>query len=72
MVKDFSSNVSKSTSIEIIILSIFGSGIVLIYIFVWLPYLRSLNSKVWRTKGMLNMIPLDVITKHPTLKNAFI
>jgi hypothetical protein len=28
--------------------------------------------KIWRTKGMLNMIPMEIITKHETLKNAFI
>ena len=27
----------------------------------WRPYLNNLNNNIWRTKGMLNMIPIDVI-----------
>ncbi|KAL4459259.1 hypothetical protein ABPG73_001296 [Tetrahymena malaccensis] len=72
MVSNFSSLLTQTQNIEIIILSIFITVIVIIFFLVWLPYLRSLSNKIWRTKGMLNMIPIDVITKHDSLKNAFI
>ena len=45
--------------------------IVFIYIFIWAPYLQNLSSKIWRTKGMLNMIPMDIISKNENLKNMF-
>ena len=46
--------------------------IAFIYIFVWLPYLRNLSQKIWRTKGMLNMIPIDIVSKNENLKNIFV
>jgi len=42
-----------------------------IFIFVWTPYLRNLKNKIWRTKGMLNMIPIEIIKENDKLKKAF-
>ncbi|EAR83935.1 PAS domain S-box protein (macronuclear) [Tetrahymena thermophila SB210] len=56
---------------EIIIFSIYIVIILIVFIFIWIPYLNGLNIKIWRTKGMLNMIPMDVINKNDQLKNAF-
>ncbi|EGR30230.1 PAS domain S-box family protein [Ichthyophthirius multifiliis] len=55
---------------EIILFSIFISIFLLIFSFVWIPYLSGLSIKIWRTKGMLNMIPINIITKYDTLKQA--
>ena len=44
---------------------------ILIFWFVWRPYLKSLNNKIWRTKGMLSMIPTDIMKKYENLRNAF-
>lgn len=66
-----SSYMSDFQQIEKIKFSVFIVGIFLIFLLLWLPYLRSLNNKIWRTKGMLNMIPMDIITKHQNLKKAF-
>eukprot|EP01017_Pseudomicrothorax_dubius_P051294 TRINITY_DN9844_c0_g1_i1.p1 TRINITY_DN9844_c0_g1~~TRINITY_DN9844_c0_g1_i1.p1 ORF type:complete len:214 (+),score=52.27 TRINITY_DN9844_c0_g1_i1:41-643(+) len=44
----------------------------LIFLAAWGPYMGSLSSKIWRTKGMLNMIPMDLITKNETLKAKFL
>jgi len=57
--------------IEQIMFSVFIVVIILVFFFIWSPYLESLNNKIWRTKGMLNMIPVDIITKHKNLKEAF-
>ena len=46
--------------------------IAILFIFVWTPYLKNLSNKIWRTKGMLKMIPLEIITKNENLKNAFL
>lgn len=44
----------------------------LIFFFIWIPYLKRLKEKIFRTKGMLNMIPMNIITKNESLKNEFI
>jgi len=38
---------------------------------VWLRYLSQLNVKIWRTKGLLNLIPMRIITANDLLKNEF-
>lgn len=38
----------------------------------WRPYIKSLNEKIFRTKGMLNMIPLEIIMKSDNLKEKFL
>jgi hypothetical protein len=39
---------------------------------VWLPYLDELNVKIWKTKGLLNLIPIRVVKDNDMLKNEFI
>jgi hypothetical protein len=38
---------------------------------VWRRYLNNLNVKIWRTKGLLNLIPMRIITSNDLLKNEF-
>mmetsp|Transcript_16936 Transcript_16936/g.1515 ORF Transcript_16936/g.1515 Transcript_16936/m.1515 type:complete len:97 (-) Transcript_16936:34-324(-) len=59
-----------NSSIGTIKFIIFMVIIVLIFIIVWTPYLKSLNNKIWRTKGMLNMIPIDIIIRNEKLRSA--
>jgi hypothetical protein len=42
----------------------FISLVSILYLVLWLPYLADLNMKIWRTKGMLNMIPMSTIIKN--------
>mgnify|MGYP006928492514 FL=1 len=42
--------------------------VIVFYVVLWLPYLKDLNMKIWRTKGMLNMIPMQIITQNDRLK----
>jgi hypothetical protein len=42
-------------------LILFIAIMILIFIFAWIPYLKSINTQIWRTKGMLNMIPIEII-----------
>lgn len=46
----------------------FGVLVTILYIVIWKPYLIKLNMKIWRTKGMLNMIPMSMINKNEKLK----
>jgi hypothetical protein len=53
----------------------YGIFILLCFIvfgFLWVPYMKKLNRKIIRTKGMLNMIPLEFILHNENLKNAFL
>jgi|JI6StandDraft_1071083.scaffolds.fasta_scaffold05710_10 hypothetical protein len=43
-----------------------------LFVAAWLPFLRKLNSKVWMTKGMLNMIPLNLVSSNSKLKGQLI
>lgn len=62
---------SSNLQIDEIKFSVFIVVIFAIFIFVWTPYLRNLKNKIWRTKGMLNMIPIDIIKENDKLKKAF-
>lgn len=43
-----------------------------VFVILWLPYRKNLGDKIFRTKGMLNMIPMEIITKNESLKNTFL
>ncbi len=47
--------------IENIKISIFIIIVILVYIILWYPYLGNLSHKIWQTKGMLKMIPNEII-----------
>ena len=69
---DITTFLTGRSKFETIIFSVFIVVILGVFFVIWIPYLSSLNIKIWRTKGMLNMIPMEVIMKYDTLKNAFI
>lgn len=58
-------------NVERIRFTIFILGSIAIFFFIWTPYLKKVRNNIWRTKGMLNMIPMDLITKNENLKNLF-
>lgn len=45
-------------------LLIFFLIIFIIFLGLWIPYLNTLMMKIWRTKGMLNMIPMSIISNN--------
>ena len=63
--------VSDSITTERIKFAVFIVVGALMFFFVWMPYLRNLSQKIWRTKGMLNMIPMNIISRNQDLKDAF-
>jgi hypothetical protein len=52
-------------------LGIFFLCIIIIFLFLWIPYLNTLMQKIWRTKGMLNMIPMSIIKNNQDLYDQF-
>jgi len=48
--------------------AVFTFVMLVLFVAAWLPFMRSLNAMIWMTKGMLNMIPLDMITRNDKLK----
>ena len=51
--------------------SFFVIFIFLIFIFVWIPFMTNLKNNILRTKGMLNMIPMELILNNERLRNTF-
>jgi hypothetical protein len=43
-----------------------------LYLMIWRPYLNNLNNNIWRTKGMLSMIPMKAIQRNPALEKDII
>ncbi|CAD8137448.1 unnamed protein product [Paramecium pentaurelia] len=64
--------VESEQQIEKIKFSVFIIGLVFIFLFIWTPYNKEMSRQIWRTKGMLNMIPFEMIKAQETLKNAFL
>ncbi|EGR33302.1 PAS domain S-box family protein [Ichthyophthirius multifiliis] len=67
-IKQFINNQQQIMSIK---LGVFIFFLNFVFIVLWIPYQNMLSQKIWRTKGMLHMIPMDIITKDNNLKQAF-
>ncbi len=52
--------------------SVFTIVMLVLFVGAWLPFMRSLNAKIWMTKGMLNMIPLEMVSSNDKLKEQLI
>ena len=59
---------ANSQKFEMYKLGAFIVLIIFIFVGVWTPYLKNLSKKIWKTKGMLNMIPLDIIKNNSVLE----
>lgn len=68
----FQAYIDGAANFEKFKFAIFLVGLFLVFILIWVPYLRNLSNKIFRTKGMLNMIPMEIISKNENLKNLFI
>jgi len=44
----------------------------LLLLFVWLPYLEKLKQQIFRTKALLNMIPMAMLQKNKMLRDSFL
>ena len=57
-------------SIDLVIIILGIAILFFVCLFVWRPYIENLNNNIWRTKGMLSMIPMQVILENDGLKQA--
>jgi len=69
--KSFISYINFSWTTERIRFAVFVCFIFFAFLILWLPYLKGLQDKIFRTKGMLNMIPMELITKNANLRRLF-
>lgn len=66
----FSTFMTSQSSLAELKFAILISSIIIVFLFLWLPYRTNLNHQIWKTKGMLNMIPLEYLTKNEKIKKA--
>jgi ABC-type bacteriocin/lantibiotic exporter with double-glycine peptidase domain len=57
-------------TIDLVIMVLGICVVFVVCLFVWRPYIENLNNNIWRTKGMLSMIPMQVILENEGLKQA--
>jgi len=72
MLENFDDYLSRIDTLAKVKFIVFIVAAFLIFFFIWIPYLKRLKEKIFRTKGMLNMIPMNIITKNESLKTEFI
>jgi len=68
----FDDYVDTVQSQDVIILWVFVIVFTVMYLFMLLFFLRKLSGQIITTKGLLNMIPVNIIKKNKTLKKEFI
>jgi len=68
----FQDYLDSQKRIEIIKFVLFILFCFFAFFFLWQPYLKNLKDKIFRTKGMLNMIPMDIISKNEGLRVQFL
>ncbi len=56
-----SGSMSTFETLYIIIFSVFLTGVVVTYLFIWRPFEDSLNQTIYKTKNMLQIIPKEVL-----------
>ena len=58
--------------IEVLIASLGVLLAAVISFWVWRPYVSNLNNNIWRTKGMLSMIPIEVLLANENLRTTLL
>lgn len=63
-----SSNIDSNITRRLIIFIFFLVALFAIHVIFWIPLISKLSNDIWRTKSMLTMIPLNVISKIKNVK----
>ena len=71
-ISNFGTFTNQQNEIEKIKFIIFIMMVCVCFFVIWIPYLSKVKKKIWRVKGMLNMIPMDIIANNENLKVALI
>ena len=69
---EISSGINSFNNILQILLAVFICLLVVLYMFIYRPMVNQLDMQLKRTRGMLLMIPIDVIENHPSLRKTFL
>jgi len=64
----FSSQFKNALTIRLVIFILFLALLGVIYVLLWIPLVQKVNNDIWRTKSMLSMIPLGVISKIKSIR----
>jgi hypothetical protein len=48
--------------------AVFVVIVLVLFVVAWLPFLRELNARIWTAKGMLNMLPMSLVTANDKLR----
>ena len=43
---------------------------ILLYFFLWTPFVKNLKEKIWRARSMINLIPFEMIVEDKQLMKA--
>jgi len=64
----FSSQFKDSLTIRLVVFILFLALLAVLYVLLWIPLVQKVNNDIWRTKSMLSMIPLSVISKIKSIR----
>ena len=45
---------------------------ILIYVLIFIRFMKQLQSEIWETKGLLTLIPISLISSNPDLKSKYL
>lgn len=63
--------VEETTQLKVIVMLSFLFAMLFFFLTFWIPYLVRLRTELWRTDGMLILIPNDVIAHNKLLRDQF-
>ncbi|EAS07526.3 PAS domain S-box protein (macronuclear) [Tetrahymena thermophila SB210] len=65
---DFNQHITDANTSRIALFIVFNVLMFVIYFLFWLPLVSKLSRSIWRTRGMLTMIPLEVIKETKSIQ----
>eukprot|EP01017_Pseudomicrothorax_dubius_P024504 TRINITY_DN2603_c0_g1_i5.p1 TRINITY_DN2603_c0_g1~~TRINITY_DN2603_c0_g1_i5.p1 ORF type:complete len:156 (-),score=25.79 TRINITY_DN2603_c0_g1_i5:19-426(-) len=68
-ISSFYAFLDTALRVEGIKFGVYLVSLITLFVVVWLPYVKLLNEKIWRVKGILNLIPINVIFQNENLKS---
>ncbi len=62
-------NFDQKDQYDTVLFSVYMVVLLLLYLIVWRKFIENTRHSLWVTKSMLSIIPLDIITKVPKIKD---
>ena len=54
-----------------VIFALWVAALIAIGFYLWFGYLNGMKMRIWRTQGMLSMIPFEIISSNPKMREVF-